>query len=419
MNYMVSIAMTLVFHSAIFFISLPLRIDFTLVLWILNIGGVVIIVLRLSIGRVFKPTLRFTPPDLFFVLLFLSALAGFTAIVIKWGEWDAWAIWSAHAKFLLSNSSWKNLWSPSYSWSHSDYPLMLPSLIAMTWKSLGEAGYLVPMIIGFLPFAGIITLLYMACKDPQTGIFSTLIIVTDKNVLFHAASQYADMLLAFFYLLFFVLLNAIRNDEKNSKTAYFILGIVASTGWWIKNEGLIFYLLSSVYVCYFCAGWSVGFRKFLIGSLPLLILLIVLHGMTTQKNDLISLFSNDFLRKIAEPSRYFLTIRYLLNVIIMQFPILLLALIPLFLARHSREFHPQNILIVLFIAYLAIYIVTPYDPEWHLRTSLNRLILQLYPSVIFFFSLALKRYSRDYSFSVVVFTLGDLTKSRSGDLFVA
>jgi len=37
--------------------------------------------------------------------------------------------------------------------------------------------------------------------------------------------------------------------------------------------------------------------------------------------------------------------------------------------------------------YFAIYLITPYDLYWHLRFSLNRLFLQLWPSAIFIFFL--------------------------------
>jgi len=33
----------------------------------------------------------------------------------------------------------------------------------------------------------------------------------------------------------------------------------------------------------------------------------------------------------------------------------------------------------------AVYVITPYDIYWHLRFSLNRLFLQLWPSAIFLF----------------------------------
>ena len=38
---------------------------------------------------------------------------------------------------------------------------------------------------------------------------------------------------------------------------------------------------------------------------------------------------------------------------------------------------------VMAAGYTAIYIITPHDLRWHLATSLERLMLQLWPSLIF------------------------------------
>ena len=35
--------------------------------------------------------------------------------------------------------------------------------------------------------------------------------------------------------------------------------------------------------------------------------------------------------------------------------------------------------------YFAIYVITPYDLKWHLKYALNRLLVQLWPSVVFLF----------------------------------
>jgi len=39
--------------------------------------------------------------------------------------------------------------------------------------------------------------------------------------------------------------------------------------------------------------------------------------------------------------------------------------------------------------YFAVYVITPNELYWHLRFSLNRLFLQLWPAVIFLFFLSL------------------------------
>jgi len=38
--------------------------------------------------------------------------------------------------------------------------------------------------------------------------------------------------------------------------------------------------------------------------------------------------------------------------------------------------------------YFVVYVITPYDIYWHLRFSLGRLFLQLWPATLFLFFLA-------------------------------
>jgi hypothetical protein len=42
-----------------------------------------------------------------------------------------------------------------------------------------------------------------------------------------------------------------------------------------------------------------------------------------------------------------------------------------------------------FMGYFAVYILTPHDLDWHLRTSLSRLIMHLYPSALLLYFTAL------------------------------
>jgi hypothetical protein len=35
-----------------------------------------------------------------------------------------------------------------------------------------------------------------------------------------------------------------------------------------------------------------------------------------------------------------------------------------------------------------VYLITPHDLEWHIMTSLNRLLLQLWPAIIFIIFIA-------------------------------
>ncbi|MBI3795856.1 MAG: hypothetical protein HY268_02670 [Deltaproteobacteria bacterium] len=46
-----------------------------------------------------------------------------------------------------------------------------------------------------------------------------------------------------------------------------------------------------------------------------------------------------------------------------------------------------SILILMFVAYFAIYVISPHDLTWHVKTSMGRLVLQWWPSFLFLFFL--------------------------------
>jgi hypothetical protein len=60
--------------------------------------------------------------------------------------------------------------------------------------------------------------------------------------------------------------------------------------------------------------------------------------------------------------------------------------------RYTRRpgFHTAAVALALTcMGYFAVYLITPYDIYWHLRFSLTRLFLQLWPSAVFLFALSL------------------------------
>jgi hypothetical protein len=53
--------------------------------------------------------------------------------------------------------------------------------------------------------------------------------------------------------------------------------------------------------------------------------------------------------------------------------------------RKSESGSGVAIFILTLVGYFAIYLITPYDIYWHLRFSLTRLFMQLWPSALFLF----------------------------------
>ncbi|MCX6232495.1 MAG: hypothetical protein NTZ33_13240 [Bacteroidetes bacterium] len=322
--------------------------------------------------------------DIFFLLVLFYSLYFFIQNSNKWGQWDAWAIWSLHAKFLFYTDNWQNLFTNRIAWTHPDYPLMLPSMIAMFWCAIGDTTFIIPFFIALLPYIGILILFYFSFKNPVISIVSIIIITLDFSFTNRAAAQYADILLAFFYLLSCILITKIIDEKNNKSNLYYLLGFISSSCLWIKNEGSVFFILICIFIVIKNFRNYNALLKFGIGALIITVVYISFKICYAPSNDLVSKQSGNTLSKIFDIKRYEMILNYFKKMILMKFQIIpILAFI--FLLKW-RKLSPSLLIIGLtLIIYFAVYIITPYDLQWHLETSLERLIDQIYPSLLFVF----------------------------------
>src|SRR5258708_10695835 len=77
------------------------------------------------------------------------------------GDWDAWSIWNLRARFFVRGGQfWKDAFSSQLAWSHPDYPLLLPGIVAMLWTLAHTESAAAPIGVAFLfglGTAGILT----------------------------------------------------------------------------------------------------------------------------------------------------------------------------------------------------------------------------------------------------------------------
>jgi hypothetical protein len=107
------------------------------------------------------------------------------------------------------------------------------------------------------------------------------------------------------------------------------------------------------------------------------------------------------LQKLSDPSRYWAVLKWYGRELVrfgewwlIPLPIVMLVLYFLLkgnLAREKKETIGASAaaLGLTLAGYFFIYLITPRDVYWHLRFSLNRLFLQLWPSAILVFVLAM------------------------------
>lgn len=331
-----------------------------------------------SIKVIFKACFKL---DVLFIFIIIFSLIIFLNQTQKWGLWDAWAIWSLHAKFLFYPDSWKNLFDPALAWNHTDYPLFLPSIIGLLWNITGKVSSLIPFLIGLIPYLLIIIFFYKAFENKIFGLICIFLILIDNSFITRAASQYADTYLALFIVLsYYGILQTKAN--KNIKVLPILTGIIASGAMWVKNEGLLFFIIFSIlwFFSFFNSRKQIIF--YVLGSLPILILLLLFKFIIAPQNDLISSTTNNYFEKLGDFNRYVFIYRYFRDYFLYTVPSLFLLIIAAIFSKRKEYFFPILSLLVVFLGYFFIYVISPYDLQWHLETSADRLIHQLTPALL-------------------------------------
>jgi len=342
--------------------------------------------------------------------------------------WDAFAIWNLHARFLfLGGPHWRDGFTPLIPWSHPDYPLLLPASIAHFWTYLGRDDPRVPASISFFFTFATVGVLFSALsilRGRAQAMLGAIALLATPTFIEQGAWQYADVPLSFFYLATAVLL--CLHDEKTLQASskppagglLALAGVAAGFAAWTKNEGVLFLgaiLLARQWISLREArrqapqgalhGAKIAFARhsglLLAGSAPVFLLIIYFKHRVAPPGDLFS-DPSSMLHRALQLARDWAIIRWYVRGffrfggwLLVPGSLLLVGLYFVAGREDHRAAHPGFRTSVLALAltlvgYFAIYLITPYDIYWHLRFSLSRLFLQLWPSTVFLFFLAVR-----------------------------
>jgi hypothetical protein len=178
-----------------------------------------------------------------------------------------------------------------------------------------------------------------------------------------------------------------------------------STGFsaWTKNEGFLFILavlVARFFMITAKQGLKTYFKQmgpFAIGLAPVVLVIIYLKARFGAANLFLSGQGASMLEKLLDGRRYVTVLSEVKTQmtglggwIIAPIIVLLLYLLLLGLSKQWKNPNAIAALMTLFLmllGYFFIFIITPFDLEWHLATTLDRLLMQLWPSFIFVFFL--------------------------------
>jgi Dolichyl-phosphate-mannose-protein mannosyltransferase len=331
----------------------------------------------------------------FLLIMFLCTVTAH-ALAFPLYEWDAFAVWGYKAKVIAAEGLSPR---PDYftdvtmSYSHLDYPLMTPLLMAGVFGVLQHVDDHWAKLFSVVLYLGLICLVlaFARCRlSPLKALAVTAVTVGVPVMLRWAGSGNADVPLAAFNVaaLFFL----IRWLEESNLRDCTLCAVMSAFAAFTKNEGLAFGILTCV-VMFLpvlrsqhtgrrLAGASLYLVVFLLLSLPWLIWSADIprthenyaaHFGVSEilaKVDRLPVIVNEMVRQIVNVRRYGLLWIVLIASAVM--------------GRHAFRNRTIRIVWLLFILQLGVYslifLVTPWDVRLQMSVSLDRLLLHVIPA---------------------------------------
>jgi len=311
------------------------------------------------------------------------------------GQFDAWAIWSSRARLLFAAED------PAAALSllrraHPDYPLFLPGALAAQFALAGAVSFPVPQWTGALFAAAGATIVgagvrQLGASAAWSWVAALLLLATPLWIEWGFA-QCADVPLACL-LAGAALALALQLRSGAPALSPVLAGFLVGLAAWTKNEGMILsLLLFGLFALWSLAvgrGWGLVSR--VAGGAALPWSAVVAFKLAWKPTSDLRFFLDAPWRTAVEADRWrFVGASFAERLDpIGGFPAwglvwtLAAAGIVITLATPIRRRPEVAFLLTLvaccWVAWFGIFVATPLDLSWHLRTALDRLMLQLLP----------------------------------------
>lgn len=310
------------------------------------------------------------------------------------GGWDAWSCWNLKAKFIyLGQEHWRDMLTPEFWRSNTNYPLALPTINVWFWQWTGFAQYVAMFnsILLSLLTAGVLFLGLEHLRVPsKIAALVTLAVFTLPLGNTLSISQYSDILFSLYLLSAFICyLNAFENkDPRWLILAGIFTGLLSFT----KNEGLVAAGIFAFFVLLFKTSRPFFFlTALLFAALPEIIFLLFMAPSNEAFVNGISASTN-----ALERLKYVAAYPFIEIIGRHWSGLWLVAAAGIICARQTALRQPLSVLglsIALYLgAVLAYYQVnTFFEIQWWMKNTLNRILFALLPAVMCWMALSLFR----------------------------
>lgn len=315
-------------------------------------------------------------------------------LVAPHGHWDAWAIWNQKARFLVRDiAHWKDM--QAIGWSNPSHPFLVSLSVARLWAYAGSEATLWPAMLSALWGIALVLLLLGGLGPArwQAWVAGALVMAP---VMFTdlAAAQTADLPVALFIAAAVVLASGASPDGPRARGALVAAALLATIAAWTKNEGLLFAAAMTAVI----GAWSVWLRRpvaavwWVAGLIPVGIAVLWFKFVVAP-------LPPEYLTESADGGtlgRFLAGPRHAL-VLETAWPLLWSwggrfagGLLPLGMAAavvsaaRRPSLRPLTAVLGLMLAgYYAVWVVSALDTAWLVRTTFDRLMMQLWPALVF------------------------------------
>lgn len=322
------------------------------------------------------------------------------------GSWDAVAVWNVRADMLDRGwDRYPQLLAAVDRSSHPNYPLGLPATVAGLRMAAGEDTGDAPRLVAATWSASLLLLLFLCVETvaaPEVAALATSWVSVTPLAVYWAAAQVADVPVAVLFLGAVVGLASQLPGWNGVRLPTALSGICLGLLAWTKNEGLAMAAIT-------CAGFVLAHRlaqrrgsetrrglmmPLLVGALPGLVATLVFKLFWSPGSGLETYLQGSWGSRLVDSHRWWLPARELAIRLLaptsqswwslvwwVPAVALLLGLV-LGAGRRPCFAFGTGVLVAVTASWLPIYAATPYPLEWHVASSLDRLLLQTLPTTL-------------------------------------
>jgi hypothetical protein len=355
------------------------------------------------------PAIPWYVPALF-ALAAALALTMFVAAVSfnPHGDEGAWSIWNLRARFLFRGGAfWRQAFLSQISWSHPDYPLLLPGLIAMCWKLAGRDSTDAPVAIAFLfglGTAGVLVSALGVLRGKAQALIAGTVLLGTASFVALITALYGDVPLSFYILASLALLCLQDRYPENPRFSL-LAGLMAGFAAWTRNEGIFFVaaLLVARVIAWlrYREGPSIGAQlpRLVLGLAAPLAVVVTFKLRVGGPSDLLATPASAVLKHLTDPARWIVMAEGLVIMLVnfgrFLIPIALALALYWYLVRFQVEARDRAALATTGIA-LALTLAAQLFVDLlyvnnlgiEIATSFERILLQLWPAGLLLFFLA-------------------------------